>query len=158
MHSVLINVLPSIPPFWNWGSQASIFWAKPFRWTLTTYLILIQDSILPVNVSSVVCIKQTHKLIIPCANLSKCCFSTNKFLLPLSCLIFIYIKQSDMCPSAALWDKHQLPETEILIWCHAVSILAPETHTYVYPYLLSQNTQRHAACMVLWLRHYKWPH
>lgn len=96
------------------------------------------------------------RLLGPYANPNKHYFLTNNVLLSCVSPISIYITQIDSCSAIAFWDKHQLPETEILIWCHAASIRT--LHAYVYPYLLSQNAQKHGAYMVLLLRHYKWPH
>lgn len=49
-----------------------------------------------------------------------------------ACLQSPFALQSDMCSLAAFWGKHHLPETEILIWCHAALVkLHRQKHTHI---------------------------
>lgn len=68
---------------------------------------------------------QTHKNIFSCDNIV---FQQTQTLLPCLSPVCVDNKQSDMCSVTVFWDKHQLPEAEILIRGHGVFILALEAH------------------------------
>lgn len=84
-----------------------------------------------------------------CQLKTKTIFLTNKLPLPPLSLISIYIKPSDVSPVAAFQEKHQLSKTEVLIWCHAVSIWARgDVHTSVFTF--SKHTYMQLAGFCCW--------